>query len=195
MNAARDASIERASVAIRVGGVELAGDLILPADAPAVVIHAGPSVESRSFAERLVQDARFASLVIRLRPEPSEPLDLALLAQRLAVATDWVVMNDKLRWLPLAYSATGIEAAAALVTASARSEVRAIVARAGRPDLAGSALENVRVPTLLVVDESDDALVALNRSARPRLRTSALAIVARAEMPARAADWLRHALL
>jgi putative phosphoribosyl transferase len=195
MTAARDASVERASVAIRVGGVELAGELIMPADAPAIVIHAGPTEESRSFAERLVQDARFASLVVRLRDEPSEPLDVAMLAQRLAVVTDWVVMHDKLRWLPLAYAATGIDVAAALVTASARREVRAIVARAGRPDLAGAALENVRVPTLLVVDESDDALVALNRSARPRLRTSELAIVARAAMPARASDWLRHAIL
>jgi putative phosphoribosyl transferase len=195
MSAARDESIERATVAIRVGGIELDADLILPADAPAVVIHAGPVEDSRSLVERLVQDARFASLAIRLRVESSEPLDVALLAQRLAVATDWVVMHDKLRWLPLAYAATGIASAAALVTASARREVRAVVARAGRPDLAGAALENVRVPTLLVVDEADDALVALNRSARPRLRTSELALVAGHEMEPRAAAWLRHALL
>lgn len=194
MSAARDESVERVNVAIRVGGVELEADLVLPADAPAVVIHAGPIDESRPLVDYLVQHARFASLAIRLRTEPAEPLDVALFAQRLAVATDWVVMHDTLRWLPLGYAATGIASAAALVTASARREVRAVVARAGRPDLAGAALENVRVPTLLVVDEADDALVALNRSARPRLRTSELAIVARHEMQSRAADWLRHAL-
>lgn len=194
MSAARDESIERARVAIRVGGIELEGDLALPANAVAVVLHAGSRDESRSLAEHLVEHERFASLAIALRADPAEPLDVALFAQRLAVVTDWVVMHDKLRWLPLGYSASGIEAAAALVTASARREVRAVVARAGRPDLAGGALENVRIPTLLIVDEADDALVALNRSARPRLRTSELAIVARHEMLSRTNDWLRHAL-
>lgn len=194
MSAARDESVERVNVAIRVGGVELEADVVVPADAPAVVIHAGPIDESRPLVEHLVHHARFASLAIRLRTDPGEPLDVALLAQRLAVATDWVVMHDKLRWLPLGYAATGIASAAALVTASARREVRAVVARAGRPDLAGAALENVRIPTLLVVDEDDDALVALNRSARPRLRTSELAIVANHEMQSRAAEWLKHAL-
>lgn len=184
MNAARDECTQRVAVSVRVAGVELGGVLALPANASAVVVHLG-SAE--------VQDARIATLTIDLRTR-DEPLDVAVLAQRLAVVTDWVVMHERLRWLPLAYVGSGVEAAAALVTASARREVRAVVACAGRPDLAGAALENVRVPTLLLVDERDDALVALNRSARPRLRTSEIVFVAREAMPARAAEWLRHAL-
>lgn len=196
MSAARDESIHRTDVSIRVGTSELAGILVLPANAVAVVIHAGShDGEARSLSDHLAHHARIASLAIGLRADHTEPLDVAVLAQRLAVATDWVVMHETLRWLPLGYSATGIEAAAALVTTSARRDVRALVTRAGRPDLAGNALENVHVPTLLVVDESDDALVALNRSARPRLRKSELATVARGAMLSRAADWLRHALL
>lgn len=195
MSAAKDEAIERTVVAIRASGVELEGELIVPAGAAALVIHAGPRDGSRALCRHLVERERFASLAIALRADASEPLDVSALAQRLAVVTDWVVMQDTLRWLPLAYSASGIEAAAALVTVSARRDVRAVVARSGRPDLAGAALEDVRIPTLLVVNEADDALVALNRSARPRLRTSELAVVDEEGMLSRTSDWLRHALL
>jgi putative phosphoribosyl transferase len=195
MSAARDESIDRSTVLIRVSGVELEAAVVLPANAAAVVIHAGPRDESGPLVDHLAERAKIASLAIDLRATTDEPLDVSVLAQRLAVVTDWVVMHDTLRWLPLAYCATGIEAAAALVTASARREVRAVAARAGRPDLAGAALENVRVPTLLVVDEAEDSLVALNRSARPRLRTSELAIVGRDAMTTRVEEWLLHALL
>ena len=194
MDAARDESISRGVVLIRVRGAELEADLLLPANAVAVVIRAGRRDDAQGLVQHLAEHRRIASLSVDLRVG-DEPPDLAMLAQRLAVVTDWVVMHDALRWLPLAYCASGIDAAAALVTTSARSEVRAVVARAGRPDLAGGALENVRVPTLLVVDEADDALVALNRSARPRLKTSELAIVSRDAMLARTAEWLAHALL
>lgn len=194
MTAARDESFERSEVVIRVGAVSLAGELLLPTNAAAVVLHAGSRDESRALSEHLARESRIASLLVDLRAEESEPHDLALFAQRLAVATDWVVMHDALRWVPLGYCATGIAAAVAFVTASARREVRAIVSRNGRPDLAGAALENVRVPTLLIVDEADEALVGLTRSARPRLRASELAIISRDLIPARAADYLAHAL-
>ena len=86
--------------------------------------------------------------------------------------------DDDTRHLPIAYFATGSGAAAAIAAASSRSDVRGIVSSSGRPDLAGAALEAVRVPTLLIVAEEDDALLALNRSARSRLRASELAVVA-----------------
>lgn len=193
-DAARDESISRSSARIRVRRAELEGDLVLPANAAAVVIRAGRRDDAQRLVEHLADRARIASLSVDLRVG-DEPPDLAMLAERLAVVTDWVVMHDTLRCLPLAYCASGVDAAVALVTASARSEVRAVVARAGRPDLAGGALESVRVPTLLVVDEADEALVALNRSARPRLRTSELATVARDAMLTRTAEWLVRALV
>lgn len=197
MSAARDRSIDCVDVEIRVGSATLAADLVLPANATAVVLHAssGSKSDARWLADHLAREPRFASLVVDLRAGDDTPIDLAVLAQRLAVATDWIAMHTTLRWLPLAYSATGMGAAAALVTASTRREVRAVVSRSGRADLAGAALENVRVPTLLLVDEADDALVALTRSARPRLRTkSELAIIPGATIAARAADWLVRTL-
>ena len=48
--------------------------------------------------------------------------------------------------------------------------VRAVVSRGGRPDLAGSALPQVRSPTLLIVGGEDHEVLVLNRQALERLQ-------------------------
>src|SRR5438874_12998354 len=48
--------------------------------------------------------------------------------------------------------------------------VRAVVSRGGRPDLAGSALPNVKAPTLLVVGGDDREVIQLNREALAKMR-------------------------
>ena len=61
-------------------------------------------------------------------------------------------------------SSTG--AAAALVAAAElRDLVSAVVARGGRPDLAGDALGHVRAPTLMIVGGNDKQVIALNEEA------------------------------
>ena len=58
-----------------------------------------------------------------------------------------------------------------LIAAVERPErVRAVVARGGRPDLAGYALPKVQVPTLLIVGGDDEPLIELNRAAMRRMR-------------------------
>ena len=49
-------------------------------------------------------------------------------------------------------------------------DVRAVVSRGGRPDLARSALTRVRAPTLLIVGAYDPLVVELNRDAYASLR-------------------------
>jgi pimeloyl-ACP methyl ester carboxylesterase len=62
-------------------------------------------------------------------------------------------------------------AAAALIAAAKRPRrVRAVVSRGGRVDLAGSSLDDVTAPTLLVVGGRDDVVIQLNRAAFERLR-------------------------
>jgi putative phosphoribosyl transferase len=83
--------------------------------------------------------------------------------------------------------------------------VRAVVSRGGRPDLAGDALSRVLAPTLLIVGGHDEQVLALNESARQRLRAeSRLEVVPGAthlfeepgaleQVAALARDWLaRH---
>jgi putative phosphoribosyl transferase len=62
--------------------------------------------------------------------------------------------------------------AAAALAASAMQcrEVRAVVSRGGRPDLAGRVLALVSAPTLLIVGGDDVQVLALNREAFARLR-------------------------
>lgn len=113
-------------------------------------------------------------------------VSLHLLAQRLSAATEWVLADDTLRHLKIGYYGTGFGAAAALVTVSTRTEVCAVVSVGGRPDLAGPALESVRVPTLFIVAEStadNDPLLAQARSARRRLKTNSELCIVRGAGP------------
>ena len=96
--------------------------------------------------------------------------DIALLSERLADAADWAAETTAGRGLPLGFFGASTGAAAALVAAAARKDVRAVVSRGGRPDLAGDALEQVEAPTLLIVGGKDPDVLALNRMAYGRLR-------------------------
>jgi predicted phosphoribosyltransferase/dienelactone hydrolase len=113
------------------------------------------------------------------RIDSSLRFDIDLLAARLLAVTAWVTDESSLAHLSLAYLGTGTAAAAALCAASQRPElVRAIVSRAGRADLAGSALPSVRAPTLFIVGGNDHAVLELDRAALERMTTmTQLAII------------------
>lgn len=96
--------------------------------------------------------------------------DIPLLAERLGEAADWVASNSTVRQLPLGFFGASTGAAAALVASAGRDDVRAIVSRGGRPDMANDALENVMAPTLLIVGGHDPEVLALNRAACARLK-------------------------
>ena len=97
--------------------------------------------------------------------------DIALLAQRLLMATAWVGQDAETRDLLVGYFGASTGPAAALVAAAAgEGSAAAIVSRGGRPGLAGSALASVTAPTLLIVGGADFAVLALNRVALAELR-------------------------
>jgi len=93
--------------------------------------------------------------------------DIPLLAPRLAGAAAWARREPALAHLPIGYFGASTGAGAALLAASAEgADVRAIVSRGGRPDLAGAhALAHVRAPTLLIVGGRDKPVIELNRVA------------------------------
>lgn len=171
------------SIDIVLGRVSLAGDLTIPTDARGLVLFAHGSGSSRkSPRNRLVasalQRAGIGTLLFDLLTIEEEELDafdghlrfdIELLADRLGAATDWVRRQPALRDLGLGYFGASTGAAAALVAAADRRDIRAIVSRGGRPDLAGDALGRVTAPTLLIVGSDDTEVLALNRSARARM--------------------------
>jgi putative phosphoribosyl transferase len=169
------------SFELRLPPVKLEAMLDLPPGCGAVVIFAHGSGSSR-FSPRNVHVARalreaglgtllFDLLTAEESADRRNVFDIALLADRLAAAADWLRTNSLTRPLLLGYFGASTGAAAALVAAARPgSVVAAIVSRGGRPDLAGSALPKVRAPTQLIVGERDSEVLQLNRMAFAELR-------------------------
>ena len=156
----------------------------MPPDASAIVLFAHGSGSSRlSPRNRLVATqlarAGLATLLFDLLTPAEEEedrssgalrFDIPLLAERLARATDFVRGHSETARLAIGYFGASTGAAAALIAAANRpDDVRAVVSRGGRPDLAEGALERVSAPTLLIVGGADHPVVELNARAHVRL--------------------------
>jgi putative phosphoribosyl transferase len=193
------------AVTIDTDGVTLPGDLSLPDEASGVVVFAHGSGSSR-LSPRNLEVARglgwagFGTLLFDLLTAEEERLDamnarlrfdIAMLARRLTGVIDWLDGQGPVRGLPRGLFGASTGAAAALVTAADRpGQVRAVVSRGGRPDLAGAA-----------------QVLRLNEAARRELpAVSDLAVVAGAghlfeepgamgEVTALAATWFTRYLL
>jgi putative phosphoribosyl transferase len=104
--------------------------------------------------------------------------DIPLLADRLHTACLWARTQEELEGLPLGLFGASTGAAAALIAATEPgADVRAIVSRGGRPDLAGQRLPLVGAPTLLIVGEADPTVLDLNEQAAKRLPRATLTVI------------------
>lgn len=158
----------------------LVGDLIVPADARALILFAHGSGSSRlsprnrAVAEHLNAHG-MATLLFDLLTEVEEAdrrrvFDIPLLAKRLVGAVEWLDTHPDLACLPIGLFGASTGAAAALVAAAALPErIGAVVSRGGRPDLADGALDSVQAAVLLIVGGADSVVLDLNRQALERL--------------------------
>jgi dienelactone hydrolase len=177
-------AIEERLVPVPAGPTMLDGSLSLPDGATAVVLFAHGSGSSRHssrnrYVARMLNEGELATLLIDLLTPKEEAIDLqtahlrfdiALLAQRLVAATDWLAKNARTQHLPIGYFGASTGAAAALVAAADRAaKVGAVASRGGRADLAGTALFRVRAPTLLIVGGNDVEVIELNQAALAQL--------------------------
>ena len=181
------AATDSRTVSIPLGGeLHIEADLHVPTAAAGLVVFAHGSGSSRfsarnqAVAEALVRRG-FATLLIDLLTRREEDVDsntgtyrfdIDRLAQRVALSTDWIESRPELKPLPIGYFGASTGAAAALVAATLRPQVRAIVSRGGRPDLAGDALPRVKAPTLLIVGGEDFEVIRLNEHARDRMHAA-----------------------
>ena len=158
----------------------LNGIINLPSDAKGIVLFVHGSGSSRfssrnQYVARELQRVGLATLLFDLLDEEeatdrSKVFDITLLAERLKTAAAWVKQTEDLSRLRLGYFGASTGAAAALVAAADQaSNVKAVVSRGGRPDLAGNALSQVKAPTLLIVGGDDEPVVELNRRALAQL--------------------------
>ncbi|HKB78790.1 MAG TPA: dienelactone hydrolase family protein [Thermoanaerobaculia bacterium] len=172
-------------ITIRTEGVELAGNLIVPPNATAVVLFAHGSGSSRfSTRNRSVAAALRAgglgTLLIDLLTHDEELIDtrtshlrfdIDLLARRLVGAAQWLHAAHPELKIGVFGASTG--GGAALVAAAAKPDlIAAVVSRGGRPDLAGDALPKVKAPTLLIVGGDDAPVIEMNRQAYRQMKAT-----------------------
>src|SRR6516162_9083305 len=164
-------------IRVPAGGVELEGEVALPAKAPGLVLFAHGSGSSRQsprnqYVASVLRQAGLGTLLFDLltaEEERAEALtahlrfNIDLLADRLVAVTRWALDQATIRDAGIGYFGASTGAAAALVAAAEMGgSVAVVVSRGGRPDLAGNTLERVRAPTLLVVGGEDSSVIQLN---------------------------------
>jgi putative phosphoribosyl transferase len=179
-------------VELRADGNRLAGTLGMPdTKARGLIIFAHGSGSGRHsprnrFVAGSLSQSGFATLLMDLLTADEERIDnrsgelrfdIGLLSRRMVDATAWARSQTELQVLPIGYFGASTGAAAALVAASQRNDVRAVVSRGGRPDLAGEALASVAAPVLLIVGSRDPIVLDLNRAAASRLQNSKVTVV------------------
>lgn len=175
------------NVRIPIGDLELYGDLILPANATAIVVFAHGSGSGRHsprnrYVAEVLQYAGLGTLLMDLLTTDEERIDMRtadlrfdieLLAGRLVAASDWLKAQRETTMMQIGLFGASTGGGAALVAAAQRPDaVFAVVSRGGRPDLAGDSLPEVTAPTLLIVGGDDVPVIAMNRDAARRMRNN-----------------------
>jgi putative phosphoribosyl transferase len=152
---------ENRYVQILSTGVRLEGILNIPDNATGIVLFVHGSGSSRysprnQYVAQTLQEGGLATLLFDLLTDYEEESDLQnrylrfdidLLARRTAGVLEWLDLQPYAYELKKGLFGSSTGAAAALIAAAEiPDQVHAVVARGGRPDLAGKALPNVEAP-------------------------------------------------
>lgn len=175
------------TVLIDTRTARLEGSLVIPDGAAGIVVFVHGSGSSRhsprnQAVARELQQGALGTLLFDLLTAEEEAVDrvtrqlrfdIDLLARRTIGAIDWLTGQPRAHGLGLGVFGASTGAAAALIAAAERPvQVRAVVSRGGRPDMAAAALPRVQTPTLLIVGELDAPVIEMNRAAMRRMDTN-----------------------
>jgi putative phosphoribosyl transferase len=169
-------SLHEHTVQIAQGKLILEGILGLPVSPKGVVVFAHGSGSGRlsprnNFVARHLQRCEFATLLLDLLTDDEaddrrKVFDIDLLADRLLLAKAWLESDPRTQTLQIGYFGASTGAGAALQAAAREpSNIKAVVSRGGRPDLAEPYLPSVTVPTLLIVGGHDEPVIEMNQAA------------------------------
>jgi len=177
--------IKQLVIPIPIGDSAIHGNLNLVEGSKNIVIFAHGSGSSRFssrniFVADILNKAQFSTFLFDLLTPEEETIDLImrelrfnipLLAQRLILVTKWIQSQPTTSGLHIGYFGASTGAGAALIAAAQLpNQIAAVVSRGGRPDLALPYLKSVTSPTLLIVGELDDEVIALNQLAYNNLQ-------------------------
>lgn len=167
--------VRKKEIPIKLQDVELMANLAEPANARALVIFAHGSGSSRlsprnHFVADVLNKHNIATLLTDLLTAFEDEkydnrFDITLLSHRLIRVTEWAAQQPVLNRLPIGYFGASTGAASALQAAALLDKnIKAVVSRGGRPDLAIS-LKQVKAPTLLIVGSRDTQVMGINNLA------------------------------
>lgn len=170
-------TIQKNTLSIELGKIKLKGVLTIPASSKGIVVFSHGSGSSHlsprnMFIAEKLNSNKIATLLFDLLTEEEDVhyknrFDVELLTERLLQTAEWLEEQPASIDLPIAFFGASTGAASALRAAAFMgNEVKAVVSRGGRPDLAEKAyLHKVTAPTLLLVGGNDDIVLDLNQKA------------------------------
>lgn len=167
---------------IQLNGLVLKGNLTVPKNALGMVIFSHGSGSSRlsprnNYVAEVLQEKGLATLLFDLLTEDEDRIyenrfNIDLLTSRLIVVTLWIRQQKETKDLLIGYFGASTGAASALRAAAYYGkDIKAVVSRGGRPDMALQDLDKVTAPTLLIVGGLDDVVIELNKKAYQRLQS------------------------
>lgn len=171
---------EKGPISMELDDVTLEGIINVPVDAEGIVIFVHGSGSSRlsrrnNFVAEVLNENKLGTLLFDLLTQTEDKVrenrfDLDKLTRRLTAGTNWLKEKQEYKDFPLGYFGASTGSAAAL-KAAARfgNEIKAVVSRGGRPDLAMEELPAVTAPTLLIIGGLDEQVIDLNKQAYEKL--------------------------
>jgi len=173
-------SIRPKTLSIKLDGLALNGDLGIPENPIGMVIFSHGSGSSRlsprnKFVADVLQQKGLATLLFDLLTEDEDRVynnrfNIDILTMRLIDVTQFIQQQNDMKVLPIGYFGASTGAASALrAAAHFEKDIKAIVSRGGRPDLALKDLYKVTAPTLLIVGGWDGVVIELNQEAYEKL--------------------------
>lgn len=164
------------NIIIPLHNVKLKGRLRIAENQKGLVIFSHGSGSGRlssrnNYVADHLQFEGFSSLLFDLLTEREDLVyenrfDINLLSQRLVKVTQWILKFKDYKNLPIGYFGASTGAASALYAAAHLNDnIKAIVSRGGRPDLAMPILDRIKAPTLFIVGGNDDVVILLNKKA------------------------------
>ncbi len=167
-------------IEIPIEKTHLNGILRLKKESKGIILFSHGSGSSRfssrnNYVANFLLEKGYSSLLFDLLTVQEDTIyenrfDIDLLSERLLKATMWITNNKETKHLNIGYFGASTGAASALKAAAALGKnIKAIVSRGGRPDLAFSALKKIETPTLLIVGRNDEVVIELNKKAKSKI--------------------------
>ena len=168
------------TISIPLKHLTLKANLYIPENAKGMVIFSHGSGSSRlsprnNYVANILNQKGLATLLLDLLTETEDEIyetrfNIDLLTERLIATTKWVQIQKETEGISLSYFGASTGAASALRAAAFfKHDIKAIVSRGGRPDLAIDEIPEVNAPTLFIVGGKDSAVLELNIQAYAKM--------------------------